>query len=335
MEEKDYKQEIRDTRIGCLGSSDARLLQQIALLGYVPKTAHERMAVLNGLISPTDIPRTPAVEYGDIIEMEIYRHLTQEAGEGTYQSNPLWESKKYSRSRVRLISHPDIVRFDNDTRTLYIYEVKTTRHSVADTRDTYRPQIFIHSLLGNEITTPMKGRWRVRTFLVHYSTAGLNLSDGIYPEFDPSRITIREVKFKRTSPLFNVAKAMDVTDRFLMDFTEYLPGEEVDADMLPTPVRTEFDHIASVLAEIKQREDEVATFKKKLFNFLSEKGIKSIRSDAFTISRVDDTTTTTFDTKKFLEDYANEHPRLAAALHKRYDKTTIRKGYATIKIKNN
>ena len=120
-----------------------------------------------------------------------------------------------------------------------------------------------------------------------------------------------------------------------MDFTEYLPGEEVDADMLPTPVRTEFDHIAGVLAEIKQREDEVAAFKKKLFNFLSEKGIKSIRSDAFTISRVDDTTTTTFDTKKFLEDYANEHPRLAASLHKRYDKTSVRKGYATIKIKNN
>ena len=58
----DYKQEIIDTRKGCLGSSDGRILSQISTLGYVPKSAYKRMAVLKSLIEHKDIPKNDSKE---------------------------------------------------------------------------------------------------------------------------------------------------------------------------------------------------------------------------------------------------------------------------------
>ena len=55
---KDYKQEIAATRVGCLGSSDGKLLAQVDSLGKVPKSAYKRLAVVNGLIPQVEIQRT-------------------------------------------------------------------------------------------------------------------------------------------------------------------------------------------------------------------------------------------------------------------------------------
>ena len=41
---ENYKEEIANTRKGCLGSSDGKTLAQIATLGIVPKSAYKRMA---------------------------------------------------------------------------------------------------------------------------------------------------------------------------------------------------------------------------------------------------------------------------------------------------
>ena len=104
---QDYKNEIANTRKGCLGGSDGKMLAQIAALGYVPKSAYKRLAVCNGLIEQEEIPRTAAIVAGDKIEMAIYDHLTKK--DPRYESNPLWVSEKYSTKNVKLIAHPDIV----------------------------------------------------------------------------------------------------------------------------------------------------------------------------------------------------------------------------------
>ena len=76
MEEvKDYKQDVAQSRVGCLGSSDGKMLAQICALGYVPKSAHKRLAICKGLIPQEEIPRTAAIKAGDEMEMLIYKHL--------------------------------------------------------------------------------------------------------------------------------------------------------------------------------------------------------------------------------------------------------------------
>lgn len=323
---EDYKQEIINTRLGCLGSSDAKLLAQVAANGSVPKSAYKRLAVVNGLIPNEEIPQTAAVVAGDIIEQAIFAHLS--ASDSGYVSNPRWESKKFSRKNVKLISHPDIVKKDEKRSTLYIYEVKTTKDSVAETREKYKEQLYIHSIVGKEICQALGKGWKMKLYLTHYSTEGLDIEkDGI--EFDPSRITLVEV---RQRPLFNVGLAMDVIDTFLSCFDEYY-NEEVGEEYLPVEVRNEFTAITEIMNEIKVREQKIEEFKDKLYRFLCEKNIKSIKSSAFSISRVDDTEIHQFDTKKYLDEFAKEHPLKYAKLAAKYDKTVRRKGYAKITIR--
>jgi len=331
----DYKEDVAQSRVGCLGSSDGHMLQQICALGYVPKSAYKRLAVCKGLIPQEDIPRTAAVQAGDAMEMLIYKHL--EANDPRYESNPRWESTKYSTKNVKLIAHPDLVLKDDARRTLFVYEVKTTRFSFEETRQTYKSQLFIEHVLGKEICESLGKGWTVKVFLVHYSTEGLDLAQLLADdalEIDPTRLTVHEVRFTSTS-FFDIKRTMAMVDAFLEDFTEYYDGDEVDANLLPATVKSQFEDIAVALKEIEERKTRIDEFKNKLYDFMQEKNIKSIKNDLFSITRVDPTESKSFDNKRYLDDMAKEHPRKAKAIAAKYAKTTKRGGYVNIKVKDN
>lgn len=328
METKDYKQEIINTRKGCLGSSDGRMIAQIATMGYVPKSAYERLATLKGLKEPKDGFKTNAMIFGDIIENTIY-DLLKSSTNKDYQSNPLWESKKYSGQYFKLISHPDIVLEDEDLKTLFVYEVKTTKETWKATRDSYKAQLYIHTILAKELRKP---GWKVRIMLVTYETNGLDLDNPYGIEFDPNRMVISEVRFP--APPFNICKAITIIDDFLKDFSEYYGSEDVDADLLPINVKNEFYKITKILEEIKEREALVDDFKQRLYDFMVEKDIKSVKNDSFSITRVDPTESKGIDYKAFFDYYANVYPRKARRYAEQYAKMTKRKGYAKITIKN-
>lgn len=329
-----YKDEIRSTRVGSMGSSDGAMLMRIASLGHVPDACMERMAVCKGLIDGVEIPQTPAVRYGDYIENAIYRHLVAASGLD-FESNPLLESSSFSRVHVRLISHPDIYCEDAKNHVLWLYEVKTTKDSVEETRYKYKAQLFIHYTLGREKAVELSKRdgvrWRVKLVLVHYDTNGLDLDASDAFAFDPDRISMRDVKIN--SSLFDLGLAMDLVDACVSAMDEYYPSEEVNADMLPDKVRREFDSVVSVLREIKEREKTVAEFKQRLYGFMSKNNIKSVKCDAFTMTRVDASESHSFDAKRFLDDYSTKYPRKAKKLMAEFDRVTKKNGYVTIKEK--
>ena len=328
METKDYKQEIINTRKGCLGSSDGRMIAQIATMGYVPKSAYDRLATLKGLKEPKDGFKTNAMIFGDIIENTIYDQLKSSTNKD-YQSNPLWESEKYSGRFFKLISHPDIVLADADSKTLFVYEVKTTKDTWKATRDSYKAQLYIHTILAKELR---EEGWKVRVMLVTYDTNGLDLDNPYGIEFDSDRMTISEVRFP--APPFNIRKAITIIDDFLKDFNEYYGSDDVDADLLPVNVKNEFDKITTILSEIKEREAQVDDFKQRLYNFMVEKDIKSVKNDSFSITRVDPTESKSVDYKSFFEEYEQKYPRKARKAKEQYAKITKRKGYSKITIKN-
>ena len=325
---QDYKKDVANTRKGCLGGSDGKMLAQIAALGYVPKSAFKRLAVCKGLIEQEDIPRTAAIVAGDKIEMAIYDHLTKK--DPRYESNPLWVSEKYSTKNVKLIAHPDIVLKDEARKTLFVYEVKTTKYNINDTRTTYKSQLFIENTLAHEIISKLGSGWSVKLFLVHYSTEGLDLNDGV--EFDPTRITLKEVSF-RSSALFDIKAAMELVDTFLETFTEYYDGDDVDADMLPVAVKSQFDDVAAMMVEIKERETKIEEFKKRLYDFMLEHDIKSIKNEYFSIVAVAPSESKSFDTKHYIEDLIKQYPRKSKKIIEKYTKTQKRKGYCQIKVK--
>ena len=326
---ENYKEDIKNTRKGCLGGSDAAMLQNICDLGYVPKSAYKRLAVCKGLIENNNIT-TKVMEYGDFIETQIFEHLAQT--DSRWQSNPCLVSKMYSTDEVKIIDHVDFLLQDDEKKTLTIVECKASRYPIEHVRKTYDAQLFHHYLLGTELAKEL-GNYSVKVMLCLYDTSNDDL-DAPW-EFDPSKITLRPVRFGR-SRLFDMETAVGIVSDFLKDFTFYTEDEEIQSTYLPEKVKAEFDAISNVLAEIKEREQKVDEFKQKLFGFMLDKNIKSIKSDAWSITRVDATESVSVDYKAiFTNEIEKKRPYVARRLKEEYKKTTPRKGYVTIKTNKN
>lgn len=319
----DYKEDIIRSRTGCVGSSDGAMLERIARDGAVAPTYSRRLAVIKGLAEPTDF-KTQAMEYGDYIENTVFSMLSED--NSNYQSNPRWVSEEYSRDNVQLISHPDIVLIEDhdEHKILRVYEVKATQETVEETLKRYSAQLYIHYILGLE-QAKKNVYYDMRVYLVHYQTDGHTFGD-----FDASKLTIREVKPEDCR--FDLAAAMDILSDTLRNFTYDVP-EEVDAESLPQVVQSELTQMAILMDEIKKREEKIAEFKASVYDYLVEKGIKCIKSDSITITRVDPTTSRTFDSKAWLKDYEKTDPEGAKQLKEQYAKEVKRSGYALIKVR--
>ena len=200
------------------------------------------------------------------------------------------------------------------------------------TKDTYKAQLIIHWIIANEIAKELGG-YKVKLSLVHYSTAEMNLEDGF--EFDPSRLTVKTLRnMEKLSKSYRIAEAMDLIDSFLETFDVYALEDEIPYVLLPTKVKTKFDEMTALLSEIKEKEKKIEDFKKELFDFFTEKNIKSIKNEQWSITRVDPTESKQFDSKRYLEDFASKHPRAYKNAVKKFEKIVKRKGSVQIRIKN-
>lgn len=329
MNDFSYKDEIRASRKGCLGSSDAKMIAQIAKLGFVPKSAFKRLAVVKGLIEHEEIPETSAIRAGNEIEMCIFNHL--HAADERWQSNVRWESKKYSTKNCKLISHPDFVLIDEDKHEIRIGECKGTKYNIEQTRATYAEQLYHHYAIGFEKAKELGDDWKVTVYLVHYDTNGLDLSNGM-GEFDTNRLTIHRIQTDNL--YYDIQTGMNIINEFLETFDQYIEGDEVDASLLPDTVRNQFTAIADTLAEIQEKNKQVDEFKKRLYDFMSKNGVKSVKSDIFSITCVGESISRTFDSKSYINDLLKQFPRKGKKIVEQYTHETKRNGYVTIKLKN-
>lgn len=324
----DYKEDIINTRTGCLGGSDAKLIQGIAIANKIPQSAMKRLAVCKGLAEQPQFTN-PAIEFGNYVESMVFESLHSQ--DERWQSNPCLVSGKYSRPNCKVIDHVDFFLQDDEKKVLVLGECKATRSTFEQTHDEYKWQLLHHYLLGCERAKELGG-YKVKVMLCHYYTDGIDLTQPF--EFDPSRLTVKTLRsMEKLSKSYHLAEAMDIIDTFLDDFNEYYDGDEIPYELLPANVQGQFDNITTLLTEIKEREDKVAAFKEKLYNFLAEKNIKSIRNDAWSITRVDPTESKQFDSNRYLDDFAAKHPRQFKKMRSEYEKTVRKKGFVTIKIK--
>lgn len=326
----EHKSDIIATRTGCLGGSDARLIQGIAEAGKIPQSAMKRLAVCKGLAEQPQFTN-PAIEFGNYIESMVFESLHSQ--DARWQSNPCLVSTKYSRPNCNVIDHIDLYLQDDDKKVLTIGEVKATKGTYAQTYDEYKWQLFHHYVLGCEKAKELGG-YKVKVMLSHYCTDGIDLTQPF--EFDPSRLTVKTLRsMEKLSKSYHLSEAMDIIDTFLENFTEYYE-DEVDGNLLPEKVKTEFDQVTTFLTEIKEREKKVEDFKKKLCSFMQERGIKGIKTDAWAITLVNESESVSVDYKAiFTNEIEAKKPRIANKLKKQYKKVTKKKAYVMIKTKEN
>lgn len=328
---ENYKENIIATRTGCLGGSDARIIQSIAEAGKIPQSAMKRLAVCKGLAEQPQFTN-PAIEFGNYVESMVFESLHNQ--DERWQSNPCLVSTKYSKPNCKVIDHIDFFLQDDEKKVIILGECKATRSTYEQTYDEYKWQLLHHYLLGCEKAKEL-GDYKVKVMLCHYCSDGIDLTQPF--EFDPSRLTVKTLRnMEKLSKSYHLAEAMDIIDSFLETFTEYYEDEEIDGNLLPEKVKAEFDQVTTFLTEIKEREKKVEDFKKKLTEFMISKGVKSIKNDAWAITLVNESESVSVDYKAiFTNEIEAKKPRVANKLKKQYKKVAKKKAYITIKVRDN
>lgn len=316
----DYKNDIINSRIGSLGSSDGKVLAAIAKNGCVQRGQVERLAIAKGLYERPNITNI-AMQYGDFIENMIYDSLVQV--DERWESNKCFRSQKYGREGLGLLVHIDFSLFDDsrDKPLLLWVECKATTTDIEQTYKDYKEQLYIEYVLGKELAEQLGADFKLE--LCHYDASVMFEDESqLQFAFDPDKISRKKVVFKK--PVFDISFGMDIASKYVSEMTEY-KREEIDWDYLPAEVQEQMKQVNNILVSIKEKQDSIEEFKSRFYDFLCKNEIKSVKTPYFTISRVDESVSIQFDKVRFTA----EHPELAA----KYQRAVKKKGYVLIKTK--
>lgn len=316
----DYKNDIINSRIGSLGSSDGKVLAAIAKNGCVQRGQVERLAIAKGLYERPNITNI-AMQYGDFIENMIYDSLVQV--DERWESNKCFRSQKYGREGLGLLVHIDFSLFDEsrDKPLLLWVECKATTTDIEQTYKDYKEQLYIEYMLGKELAEQLGADFKLE--LCHYDASVMFEDESqLQFAFDPDKISRKKVVFKK--PVFDISFGMDIASKYVSEMTEY-KREEIDWDYLPAEVQEQMKQVNNILVSIKEKQDSIEEFKSRFYDFLCKNEIKSVKTPYFTISRVDESVSIQFDKVRFTA----EHPELAA----KYQRAVKKKGYVLIKTK--
>ena len=317
----EHKQEIINTRVGGLGSSDAKMVVGIAERGTLNYADKERIAVMLGLAEKRQIT-SKAIELGNIIEDAVFEVLNdpvaiaemlglKEGTPVTITSNPRYEIQLYLDYRVS--NHID---FEISTPDELIWiEHKSTIHGINQALDSYKHQLAWHAMLGQD--KALNEGKKFRLMLSHYDT---NNFDG---EFNADKLSIVAVPANKHY-IDKIGKGLLIINEALPTF-EWQPDASIlHASSLPAEINDRCEMMATHLRKIKEMTEQVDAFKQRMCELMVANNVKSIVTDAFTITLVEQSVSTTFDKSKF----AKEHPEMVA----QYEKKQTRKAYVTIKI---
>lgn len=306
----EHKQEIINTRVGGLGSSDAKMVVGIAERGTLNYADKERIAVMLGLAEKRQIT-SKAIELGNIIEDAVFEVFKTQFGE-SIASNPRYTMDIPSIT-FRVSNHID---FEISTPDELIWiEHKSTIHGINQSLESYKHQLAWHTMLGQD-KAQAEGK-KFKLLLSHYDT---NEFDGV---FEADKLSIVEVA-PNTHLIDKICKGLLIINEQIPTF-EWQPNEGIlHASSLPAEINDKCEMMAEHLRKIKEMTEQVDTFKAKMCELMVANNVKSIVTDAFTITLVEQSVSTTFDKSKF----AKEHPDMVA----QYEKKSIRKPYVTIKL---
>ena len=310
------KQEILETRIGGLGSSDAPMVYRIGLRGFLSDSDKFRIAVMLGL-AESKIFSTEATRRGTEIEDRIFESLKMV--QKNFVSNPKYESESLTQKYgFSIFNHIDF-ELETETEILWYENKAVLEQNIEVVKDKYICQLSWHMMLLKEKAEALKKTPEL--YLMRYDTNDFKADE----ELNPDNIDFYEVHYKRCLPYISVIEnGLRIIKECIPTF-EYVEPETLDAEVLPQVQIDYMNSIAVRLEAIKKHEIEIDEFKAKMYELMVANDIKSIKHDSFNMTVVSETTTTTFDSKKFKED----KPKL----YDKYKKVGKKKGYLKITLK--
>lgn len=289
----DYKQEIEQTRIGALGSSDAALVYHIAEVGFdnISDTERYRLAVLTGQAERVDY-KTAAMALGDTIEGVIYDIIRKNYPQA--KSNPLHEVPEMARFYgVGIINHID-VEVEEDSRVRW-YEIKASKFDTNEVYAKYYAQLQWHYMMMDKITADGIDK---KLYLVHYKT-------DVTEQFDAQNLTVQEVE--RDEEFISQFYAGLMILREKLPAFVYTKGEEMPIRIVDDErVQALRSAAETAIAKVKVLERQIADFKAALCEYMVANNIKKIVADDYSVTLTAASVAKTFDSKRFKA----EHPDL-------------------------
>ena len=289
-----HKQEIEATRVGGFGGSDAKMIYKIGLKGLssLNNTDKKRIRVAKGLDEYKPIIMNDAMQRGHDFE-DWY-------AEQAFAPIADREEKLSCQlaNNFDTFFHADFSDgFDE------VWELKCVGNPDNAVQDYYEQLQWQH-LIG------AKKLWLV----VCDSTKSFEEGTAL-PELIERNEQVIEI-------LRNGIKLLDENwDDLNLDIGE----EWSDSDLMPFE-KQDIAAFTSYLQRIQELEKLAEESKEKVFQFMKDNNIKSLKSDSYTVTFTPDGTKSTLDKSKLFK----EHPEIK---EQDYLKTSPRKAYITVKLK--
>ena len=291
--------ELKRTREIGLGGSDAAMVYKVGLYGLqsLTNTDKERLAVMTGQKEFVPSFMNQAMENGHLFE-DFYENVFQK-GKFVYEKEKLLTLK--TNLNFSIFAHADFFLNGN------VHECKCTKNSIDKTIEIYQPQLQWYYLF-DEVKNVK---------LIHHPQINEN------EQFKYENIT--RVFIKKNNKIIDILiNGINLLNDFVEDFI-YEKKEELTEDDLLFYEKEAVLTLYNKLSEIKRMEMEAEKLKSDLLQMMKTYGVKSIKSDKYTISYVPESETRTFDKSKFFKD----HPEFSEA---DYLKISKKKDYLTIKL---
>lgn len=310
--EMTYKADIVATRVGGLGSSDAKMVAQIGRTGVINYAAQERIGQMLGQVERKQI-KTKAMELGDNMENTIFAFLKQRCPDA--ESNPkVMDEELSAEYGFDIFTHIDYAV--EDERAITWFECKATKDDVTVTRDKYKEQLAWHYAIG-KLRAEKSGKL-FNLFLVHYNTNDFS------GEFDVTKMDMVKIHEPAQMLVDDITEGLVSIKAAIASGFVFVPKEELDASDLPAEQQERMAIVCGYVRALTEAEKKLAEFKELMLPIMRENNVKSIKNDMFSIFYRGEGTRTSFDTKRFERD----HPEL----YREYCKTSKVKDSITIKI---
>lgn len=291
MTTTNHKEEIEVTRVGGFGGSDASLFYRIGLRGLsaLTNTDKKRIRVAKGMDEYKPIPMNDAMQRG---------HSFEDWYSEKYQSAAMERERKFTRDLARNFN----TFFHADFSDTFIYELKSTSNT-DDVLETYEAQL----------------QWQ---HMISAMPVYIVISDSSLPFENCSE----PIKVKRDEKVIEILQnGIRLLDEN-WDTLDLEIGEEwSDSDLMPFE-KNDIATFTSYLEKIQELEKLADESKAKVFQFMKDNNIKSLKSDSYTVTFIPESTTTSLDKKKLF----TEHPEIK---EQDYLKTSPKKAYITVKLK--
>jgi len=296
-EQQKQKREIVETRKGGFGGSDAKMFYKVGLKGLsaLSDTDKRRIAVALGQAEYIEIPATEAMEAGNEFEMWLRSKYSEENG---WESNYKLESDFIKPRNFKIFAHADFYDIENDI----VVEAKYTASDLKTTISDYMPQLQWYYLLGVDKVYLVKG----------YQGGPFELYDEKFIERDDKFIEI-------------LRNGISLIDDLCDEFVYHEKDEWTTFDLMPHE-QAAAEVMFNYLSQIKKMEEEVEKQKAIMLDLMLKNGVKSLKSDGYTLTVVPESVRSTFDKAKLLK----EHPEINES---DYLKTSTVKPYLKITLK--